>query len=120
MLQRVLAHVAGNSLAGRSCARHVATVAHMPSSAGLVRSHVIGAEDHALLLGNERLLIGSHPVGHCLGFAHVFVERVCRTLTDHRDYDGSNRPGVAVLGPPDVQHLKILSRKPAIGARGSL
>ncbi len=58
VLQGVLAHSASDPPPGGCRARHVATVADVSSAAGLVRAHVIGADNDAVLLGYELLLIG--------------------------------------------------------------
>src|SRR6266404_2212209 len=69
--QRVLTHATSDPPAGGRRARHVATITDMPSAAGLVRTHVVGAKDDALLLGDECLFIGGYPVGQCLGLPDI-------------------------------------------------
>jgi hypothetical protein len=39
----------------------------------LISAHVIGADNLAVLLGNERFPIGTHPMRKSIGFAHVVV-----------------------------------------------
>src|SRR6266404_2303525 len=111
--QRVLTHATSDPSAGGRGARHVATVTDMPSAAGLVRTHVVGAKDDALLLGDECLFIRGYPVGQCLGFAQVRVERVRGTLANDREDDGSDRAGIPRFGLPDIEHPLILSREQA-------
>src|SRR5271157_3800277 len=75
VFQRMLAHSASHSSSGGRITRYVAAVADMPSSSGLVRSHVVGAEDDAVLFSDECFLVRSQPVSHRFDFAHVGIER---------------------------------------------
>src|SRR5690242_3335241 len=104
MPERVLTHATSDPPAGGCGARDITAIAHMRSAACLVRTHVIGAENDALLFGDERLLFGRHPVGQRFGFAHAWVERVCRALADDGKDDGSDRRSIPGFGFPDMEH----------------
>src|SRR5438105_3360947 len=101
MLQGMLAHATSDPTPGGRGARHVATVANVLSAACLVRTHIVGADDNAVVLGDERLLVRPRPVGQRLGFAHVRVERVGCAVANGREDDGGDRLGIAGFGFPD-------------------
>ncbi len=62
MLQRVQAHRPRDATPSGSRPRHVAAIAYMATAAGLVRAHVIRADDNPVGSCNKRLLVGSKPV----------------------------------------------------------
>lgn len=69
-------HQAGDAPAARGSVGHVAAVADMLTAACLIGLDVIGAEDHAILFGDEGLAVRSHPVGERIGLSQIAIERI--------------------------------------------
>src|SRR5271170_5127822 len=98
----MLAHASRNPAPACRGRSHVAAVAHVPSATGLIWSHIVGAENQAILFGYERLFVMPHPIGHCRAFAHVRIERICSGLTNDREDDRSDIPGITCFGFSDM------------------
>ncbi len=96
IIQGVLAHGAGNTAPSRSGARHVATVAHMLASTGLIGTNVIGADDLAVFLSNEGFTIVPKPIRKSISFCHVPIPCIGLASSDRRADNAPNGPGIAL------------------------
>src|SRR3546814_724014 len=101
MIDRMQAHRARDSASSRRRARHIARVADMRAAARLIGAQIIGAEDGAVGLGNEHLLVGAEPVSERVGLVHVAIERIGLARADHRFEDRPDRSGIVLGSGPD-------------------
>src|SRR3546814_12841917 len=77
----------------------------MRAAARLIGAQIIGAEDGAVGLGNEHLLVGAEPVSERVGLVHVAIERIGLARADHRFEDRPDRSGIVLgSGPDDHWH----------------
>ena len=76
MVERMKAHATCYSPASGLDACHISAVADVLTATGLISTHVIGAENGTIFLGNEYLLVQSHPVGQRAFLAHIAIKRI--------------------------------------------
>src|SRR5262245_22271570 len=99
----MLAHLSCHAPAACRGARHVTAIADMLPAAWLIGAHIIGAENDAVLFRDEGLSVLPHPIGQCLLFNHVAVEREGLARPYRRIDDGEDGTFVSFARRPD-QH----------------
>jgi hypothetical protein len=107
MGERMLAHAPRNPASGRRGTGHEAAVAHVPPTTGLIWPHIVGAKNHAILFGHERLFVTPHPISQRLGFAHVGIECVGSAFANGRENDRGDGRGIAGVGLSDMHGPRI-------------
>ncbi|EGE61061.1 hypothetical protein RHECNPAF_1260040 [Rhizobium etli CNPAF512] len=90
----------------------------MAPAARLIGLDIIGAEDDAILFGDEGLAVRPHPVGQRIGFREVAVERIGLAGADRRADDPPDGASVVVVCGSD-QHARFL-QKPGAARNGAL
>jgi hypothetical protein len=95
IFERMLAHSAPNAAPCRVACCDVAAVRHMVTAAELIRAKIISAEQAAILLGDECLMIQPHPICDRFGLGHVPGQRIGLAGADHRLKDAPD--GVMVF-----------------------
>src|SRR5438874_6405418 len=71
VIQGVLTHRASNTATGCGSAGHVAAVTDVPAPTRLIFTHVVGADDLARFLSDERLPIIPEPIREGVSFGHI-------------------------------------------------
>src|SRR5271170_866021 len=103
----MFAHASRNPAPASRSMSHVGAVADVPSATGLIWPHIVGAENHAILFGYERLFVMPHPIGHCRGFCHVRIVCICSGFTNDREDDPSDIPGITCFGFYDMHGARL-------------
>src|SRR6185436_9098166 len=87
---------------GNIGARDVSAITNVPAAARLIRANEISADDDVVAFGDERLLVGTRPIGQRGGSAQVRVERIRRAFPNDREDDLEDCRAVARLCLPDL------------------